>query len=175
MPAKERASVPHLGEGGAWKSPSRGRLACPPRAFSSSLPANFFFRTPTILNFRIALWPLEPWTEPWTRDHKRACVNGKHKNTRINHSSVQPSPLAMRRIAPRAFSSSLPANFFFRTATILNFRIAIWPLKPWTEPWTRDHKRAYVNGKHNNTRTNHSSAQPSPLAMRRIGNAFRLA
>ena len=33
MPAKERASVPHLGEGGAWKSPSRGRLACPPPLF----------------------------------------------------------------------------------------------------------------------------------------------
>ena len=28
--AKKRASVPHLGEGGAWKSPSRGRLAWPP-------------------------------------------------------------------------------------------------------------------------------------------------
>ena len=30
VPAKERASLPHLGEGGAWKSPSRGRLAWPP-------------------------------------------------------------------------------------------------------------------------------------------------
>ena len=35
VPAKERASVLHLGEGGAWKSHSRGRLACPPPAFSS--------------------------------------------------------------------------------------------------------------------------------------------
>ena len=30
VPAKERASVPHLGEGEAWKSPSRGRLVWPP-------------------------------------------------------------------------------------------------------------------------------------------------
>ena len=79
------------------RPPGDGLLA-PPPAFSSSLPAIFFFRTPTILNFRIALWPLEPRTEPWTRDHQRACVNGKHNNTRTNHISVQPSPLAMRRI-----------------------------------------------------------------------------
>ena len=91
--------MPHLCErGGAWKSPSRGRLACPTPAFSSPLPAIFFFRTPTILNFRIAFWPLETWTKPWTRDHKRECVNSKHNNTRTNHSSVQPSPLAVRRI-----------------------------------------------------------------------------
>ena len=30
VPAKERASLPHLGEGEAWKSPSRGRLAWHP-------------------------------------------------------------------------------------------------------------------------------------------------
>ena len=29
LTAKKRASVPHLGEGEAWKSPSRGRLAWP--------------------------------------------------------------------------------------------------------------------------------------------------
>ena len=55
--------------------------------------------------------------------------------------------------------------------TILNFPIAFGPL----EPWTRDDKRACVNSKHNNTRTNHSSVEPSPspgaLAVRRIGNA----
>ena len=55
-------------------------------------PLFFFFRTPTILNFRIAFWPLEPWTEPWT------CVNSKHNNIRTINSSVQPSPLAVRRI-----------------------------------------------------------------------------
>ena len=102
VPAKERASVLHLGEGGAWKSHSRGRLACPPPAFSSSLPAIFFFRTPIISTFRIAFRPLEPWAEPWTepwaRDDKRACVNSKHNNTKTNHSSVQPSPLAVRRV-----------------------------------------------------------------------------
>ena len=78
--------------------PGDGSLP-PPPAFSSSLPAKYiFFRTPTILNFRIAFWPLEPWTEPWTRDGKRACVNSKHNNNRTKHSSVQPSPLAVRRI-----------------------------------------------------------------------------
>ena len=30
VPAKERPSMPHLGEGGNWKSPSRGWLAWPP-------------------------------------------------------------------------------------------------------------------------------------------------
>ena len=94
VPAKERASVPHLGEGEAWKSPSRGRLACPPPLFLSSLPAFFFFRPPTVVDFRIYFWPLEPWTQ----DDKRACVNSKHNNTRTNHSSVQPSSLAVRRI-----------------------------------------------------------------------------
>ena len=38
----------------------------------------FFFRTPTILHFRIAFWPLEPWT----RGDKRACVNSKHNSRR---------------------------------------------------------------------------------------------
>ena len=93
VPAKERPSVPHLDEGGAWNSPSRGRLACPPLLFLRRCPFFFFFRTPTIVNFRIASWPLEPWT----RD-KRACVNSKHNNTKTNHSRVQPSPLPVRRI-----------------------------------------------------------------------------
>ena len=79
-----------------------GTARLPPAAFSSSLPASFFFRTPTVLNFRTAFWLLEPWTEswtePWARDDKRACVNSKHNNTKTNHSSVQPSPLAVRRI-----------------------------------------------------------------------------
>ena len=73
VPAKERASVFHLGEGVAWKSPSRGRLACPPRFFFVAARI-FVFRTPTILNFRIAFWPLEPWT----RGDKRACVNSTY-------------------------------------------------------------------------------------------------
>ena len=84
--------------GGSVEIALPGTARLPPSAFSSSLPASFFFRTPTILNFRISFWPLEPWTEPWTRDHKRACVNSNHNNTRTNHSSVQPSPLAERRI-----------------------------------------------------------------------------
>ena len=53
MPAEERASVPHLGEGGAWKSPSRGRLACPPPLFHRRCLLFFFFRTPTILTFEL--------------------------------------------------------------------------------------------------------------------------
>ena len=101
------AALRHAGErtgvgapprrGGAWKSPSRDRLACPPPLFLRRCLL-FFFRTPTKLKFRIACWPLEPWTQPWTRDHERACVNSKHNNTRANHGSVQPSPLAVRRI-----------------------------------------------------------------------------
>ena len=47
VPAKEWPSVPHLGEGGAWKLPSRGRLACPQPPFLRRCPF-FFFRTPTI-------------------------------------------------------------------------------------------------------------------------------
>ena len=75
------------------------------------------------------------------------------------------------RLPQPAFSSSLPA-FFFSNSTILNFRTAFWPL----EPWTRD-KRAWVHSKHNDTRTDHSSVQSSPLAVRRISNAsaFRSA
>ena len=79
------------------RPPGDGLLA-PPRGFFVAA-RYFFFRTPTTLNFRIAFWPLEPWTEPWTRDHKRACVDSKHhNNTRTNHSCVKPSPLAVRRI-----------------------------------------------------------------------------
>ena len=74
------------------RPPGDGSL--PPPRFFFVAAHFFFFRTPTILNFRIAFWPLEPWT----RDDKRACVNSKHNNTRTNHSSVQPSPLAVRRI-----------------------------------------------------------------------------
>ena len=80
-------------------------------------------------------------------------------------------------LAPPGFFFVAACYFFFRAPTTLNFRIAIWPHEPCTKPWTRDHKRACANSKHNNTRTNHSSVQPSPLAVRRIGNAgaFRLA
>ena len=75
------------------RPPGDGSLA-PPPLFQRSLPA-FFFRTPTtVLKFRIASWPLEPWI----RDDKRACVSSKHNNTRTNDSSIQPSPLAVRRI-----------------------------------------------------------------------------
>ena len=106
VPAKERASVPHLGELGAWKSPSRGRLACPPPLFLRRCPLFSFFGTPAVLTFRIAFWPLEPWT----RDDKRACVNSKH-NTRTNHSSVQPSPLAVPRIGnARTMPSALAVS-----------------------------------------------------------------
>ena len=94
MPAEERASEPHLGEGGAWKSPSRGRLACPLPVFLRRCPLIFFFRTPTILNFRIALWALEPWTKPYARDHKRACVNGKHNKQHQDQSQQRPAVAA---------------------------------------------------------------------------------
>ena len=47
-PAKERPSAPYLGEGEAWKSPSRGRLACPPPLFLRRCPP-FCFRFPTKL------------------------------------------------------------------------------------------------------------------------------
>ena len=79
-------------------------------------------------------------------------------------------------LAPPLFLRRCPL-FFFRTPITLHLRIAFWLLEPWTEPWTRDDKRACVNSNHNNTRTNHSSVQPSLLAVRRIGNttAFRLA
>ena len=90
-------------------------------------------------------------------------ARGKRGNRPPGDGSLAPPPLFLRRCP----------LFFFRIPTILNFRIAFGPL----EPWTRDDKRARVNSKHNNTRTNHSSVQPSPLAVRRIGNAraFRLA
>ena len=76
----------------------------PPRFFFVAARFFYFFELPTILNFQIAFRPLEPWT----RHNKRACVNSKHNNskhnnskhnnTRANDSSVQPSPLAVRRI-----------------------------------------------------------------------------
>ena len=47
MPANERPSVPHIGEGGAWKSPARGRLACPPPLSFRRCLLLFFFRTST--------------------------------------------------------------------------------------------------------------------------------
>ena len=75
------------------RPPGDGSLA-PPRFFLRRCALFLFFRTPTMLNFRIAFWPLEPWT----RDDKRACVNSKHNSTRTNHRSVQPSSLAVRRI-----------------------------------------------------------------------------
>ena len=94
-------------------------------------------------------------------------AKGERGNRPPGDGSLAPPPL---------FQRSLPAFFFRTPTTVLKFRIASWPLEPWTESCTRDDKRAGVNSKHNNTRTNHSSAQPSPLAVRRIGNAsaFRL-
>ena len=79
------------------RPPGDGSLA-PPPAFLRRCPLLFFSNSNSNyirLNFRIAFWPLEPWTEPWARDDKRACANSKHNNTRTNHSSVQPSPLAV--------------------------------------------------------------------------------
>ena len=57
---------------------------------------------PTILIFPIAFGPLEPWTEPWTRDHKRACVNSNHTTPGPNTvaSSRRRSPCA--ELAKRA-------------------------------------------------------------------------
>ena len=105
------------------------------------------------------------------RKNGRRCptsARGKRGNRIPGDGSLAPPPLFLRRC---------PLFFFFRTPTILNFRIAFRPLEPWAEPWTRDDKCVCVNSKHNNTRTNHSSVQPSPLTARRIGNAsaFRLA
>ena len=90
VPAKARASVPHLGEGGAWKSPPRGRLACPPPLFLRRCPLSFCFPNSKYIDVFGHL--------SHGHDNKRACVNSKHNNTRTNHSSVQPSPLAVRRI-----------------------------------------------------------------------------
>ena len=48
------------------------------------------------MNFRIAFWPLGPWTQPWTRDHKRACVNCFYNLIPASHYwclGVPPSPL----------------------------------------------------------------------------------
>ena len=77
------------------------------------------------------------------------------------------------RLHPAAFSPSLPA-FLFSNSNYIKLSNCFWAT---CEPWTRDDKRACVNSKHNNTRANHSSVQPSPPAVRRIGNAsaFRLA
>ena len=68
VPAKERPSVPHLGEGEAWKSPSRGRLACPPPLFLRRCPL-FFFRTKLrpiikLSNCFSAFRSLEPTSAP---------------------------------------------------------------------------------------------------------------
>ena len=57
---------------------------------------------------------------------------------------------------------------------MINIRIVSRPL----EPWTRDDNRACANSKNHNTRTNHSSVEPSPspgvLGVRRIGDARTL-
>ena len=96
VPAKGRPSLPHLGVGGAGKSPTRGRLAPPPVFFRPCLL--FVFSNTNYIKCLIGFWSLKQWTEPWTRDDKRACVNSKRNITRTNLSSVQPSPLAVRRI-----------------------------------------------------------------------------
>ena len=95
MPAKERPSVPHLGEGEAWKSPSRGRLACPPLAFSSSLPATFFFSNSNyikLLNCFLATWAMD--TAMDTRPQAR--LRQKQAQQHQDQSQQRPAAAARR-------------------------------------------------------------------------------
>ena len=68
--------------------PGTARLP-PPALFLRRCPLFFF---PTILNFRIAFWPLAPWK----RDDKRACVSSKH------NTSQQRRAVAVARRSRRA-------------------------------------------------------------------------
>ena len=109
--AGERTAVgapPRRGGSVEITLPGTARLP-PPPLFLRRCPLLFFSNSNYIgLNFIIAFWPLEPWTEPWARDDKRTCVNSKHNNTRTNHSSVQPSPLTVRRIGNASAFRSAP-------------------------------------------------------------------
>ena len=109
------AALRHAGERTAVGAPPRrggsveialpGTARLPPPAVLRRCLLNFFFRTPNyILNFRIAFWPLGPWTQPWTRDHKRACVNS-------NHTTPGPNTAASSRRRSPCAESATRARF----------------------------------------------------------------
>ena len=112
--------------GGSVEIALPGTARFPPPAFSSSLPAIFFFRTPTILNFRIAFWPLDPCET--TSPIRTAALRHAGGRTGVGApprrgGSVEIALLGTARLPPPAFSSSLPAICFFPTPTILIFEL----------------------------------------------------
>ena len=92
-PATEGPSVPHLGEGEAWKSPSRGRLACPPRAFSWWLPAICFFSNSK-------LYPIFELLS----DHLSKGQSHGHETTRAPASTASTTAASSHRRSPSAES-----------------------------------------------------------------------
>ena len=85
-------------------------------------------------------------------------------------SSYPPPPLEGRK--KKFGCAGVVFIFFVRPRpTVETFEVLFGHVSHRQSCGQRNDKRAGINGKKNNTRTNHSSVQPLPLAVRRIGKA----
>ena len=97
VPAKERASVPHLGEGETWNRPPGDGSLAPPPLFLRRCPLLFFSNSNYIrLNFRIDFWPLEPWTERAMDTRRQARLRQQQAQQHQDQAQQRPAVAARR-------------------------------------------------------------------------------
>ena len=95
---KNGRRCPTSAKGERGNRPPRDGSLAPPPLFLRRCLLIFFFRTPNYIEFSscfLATWAMD--TAMDTRPQARLRQQQSH-NTRTKHSSVQPSPLAVRRI-----------------------------------------------------------------------------